>query len=82
MTLQLRPEVGQTGQEALQGIGLRGQGVRVASNGAERVKLIVEVGEAREDITDMRLDLTDALQAGFEGGAALLDLMEEKQGER
>ncbi len=76
MTLQFRPEVGQTGQEALQGIGLRGQGVCIASNGAKGVQFIIEVSKAREDITHMRLDLADTLQPGLQGGAALLDLME------
>lgn len=76
VALQLRPQVGQARQEALQGIGLRCQGVCVAPHGAEGVQLIVEVGEAREDVAHVRLDLADTLETRLQGGAALLDLME------
>ena len=76
VTLQLRPQVAQTGQVALQGVGLRGQGVCVTSNRSKGVQLIIQVGNAREDVTHVRLDLTHALQSGLQGGAALLDLME------
>lgn len=77
VALQLSPEVGQTGEEALQGVGLRGQGVRVASNGTEGVQFIIKVGETWEDVPHVSLDLADALQPWLQGGAALLDLMEE-----
>lgn len=80
VTLQLRPEVGQTRQEALESVSLRGEGICVTSNGAEGVQFIVKVGEGREDVTHVSLDLADALQPGLQGGAALLDLMEGREG--
>lgn len=66
VSLQFRPEVRQTGQEALQRVGLRGQGIRVASNWAEGVQFIVEVGKSGEDITYVRLDLADTLKPGLQ----------------
>lgn len=79
MSVQVRPEVRQTGQEALHGVGLRRQGVRVASDRTKGVQFVIEVGEAREDVADVRLDLADALQARLQGGAAVLDLMERNE---
>lgn len=78
MTLQLRPEVGEAGQQAFHGVRLRGQRVCVPPDGAEGVQLIIEVGEAREDVSDVSLDVADTLQAGLQGGAALLDLRPQK----
>lgn len=66
VSLQFRPEVRQTGQEALQRIGLRGQGIRVATNRAEGVQFVVEVGKSGEDIAYVRLDLADTLKSGLQ----------------
>lgn len=80
MTLQLSPEVGQTAQEAFQRVGLGGQGIGVPSDWAEGVQLIVKVGESREDVAHIRLDLTHALQAQLQGAAAMLNLVEVRDG--